>query len=61
MILKSSEWQKLLKSIEEIRKAFGMSENDIKIEFLGDGLLMRGEANGCYITIAIKRKEQSHD
>lgn len=58
MLLKSSEWQKLLQSTEEIRKAFGMSENDMKIEFLGDGLLMRGEANDCYITLAIKRKEQ---
>lgn len=58
MILKSSEWQKLLQSTEEIRKAFGMSENDLKVEFLGGGLFMRGEANGCYITLAIKRKEQ---
>ena len=61
MILKASEWQKLLKSTEEIRKAFGMSENDMKVEFLEDGLFMRGEANDCYITLTIKRKEQNND
>ena len=57
MILKSSEWLKLMESTEEIRKAFGMSENDMKVEFLEDGIFMRGETNGCYITLTIKRKE----
>lgn len=57
MMLKASEWQKLMEATEEIRKACGMSDNDMKVEILEDGLFIRGEANGCTITLAIKKKE----
>ena len=57
MKLKASEWQKLLESVEGIRKALGLAEENMKVEFQEDGLFIRGEANVYVLTLAIKIKE----